>query len=93
MGVRRALDEAQLSPVFQVRVAPRDRKTDTPVAEVVRHEPALAIALREGCFVTTVEMEPPKSPNTSELEKKALLLRDAGATTLNISDTPMARMV
>lgn len=92
MGVRRALDEAQLSPVFRVRVAPRDRKTDTPVAEVVRHEPALAIALREGRFVTTVEMEPPKSPNTSELEKKALLLRDAGATTLNISDTPMARM-
>jgi methionine synthase / methylenetetrahydrofolate reductase(NADPH) len=92
MGVRRALDEAQLAPVSRVRVAARDRKTDAPPTEVVRHEPALAVALREGRFVTTVEMEPPKSPNTSELEKKALLLRDAGATTLNISDTPMARM-
>jgi methionine synthase / methylenetetrahydrofolate reductase(NADPH) len=94
MGVRRALDEAQLSPITRVRVAARDRRTDTAPAEVQRERraPALAVALREGRFVTTVEMEPPKSPNTSELEKKALLLRDAGATTLNISDTPMARM-
>jgi methionine synthase / methylenetetrahydrofolate reductase(NADPH) len=98
VGVRRALDEAQLSPVTRVRVAARvvapDRRTEAAPAEVQRDRraPALAVALREGRFVTTVEMEPPKSPNTSELEKKALLLRDAGATTLNISDTPMARM-
>jgi methionine synthase / methylenetetrahydrofolate reductase(NADPH) len=95
VGVRRALDEAALSPVTRVRVAARDRRSDAasaPEADRERRAPALAAALREGRFVTTVEMEPPKSPNTSELEKKALLLRDAGATTLNISDTPMARM-
>jgi methionine synthase / methylenetetrahydrofolate reductase(NADPH) len=92
VGVRRALDESASVPVARVRGVSRDRKTDAPFVEAVRREPALAAALRQGKFVTTVEMEPPKSPNTSELEKKALLLRDAGATTLNISDTPMARM-
>ena len=92
MGVRRALDEAEWTPVRRIRVVPRERKSDVAMAEESRSEPALAQALRNDSFVVTVEMEPPKSPNTNELEAKALLLRDAGATTLNISDTPMARM-
>lgn len=92
VGVRRALDESGLSPILRVRSTARERPVDVAVAEETRPAPALLRALQDGRFVVTVEMEPPKSPNTSELEAKALLLRDAGATTLNISDTPMARM-
>ena len=52
----------------------------------------LKAALDAGKFVITVEVEPPKSASTSALEDTARLLRDAGATVLDISDMPMARM-
>lgn len=91
-GVRRALSDVRSPIVRRASVATFVRepsRVDTPVEH---REAALARALRLGQFVTTVEMEPPKSPDTRELEANAVLLRDAGATTLNISDTPMARM-
>jgi homocysteine S-methyltransferase len=53
---------------------------------------ALAQAFVSGAFVVTVEVEPPKSADTSAMEDTARLLRDAGATVLDISDIPMARM-
>lgn len=53
---------------------------------------ALATALQASRFVVTVEMEPPRSADTGELEHHALLLRQAGATVLDISDIPMARL-
>lgn len=53
---------------------------------------ALAQALDEGRFVTTVEIEPPKSADTSSIEEVARMLKEAGATVLDISDIPMARM-
>ncbi len=37
-------------------------------------------------------MEPPKSTDTRDLENNARMLRDAGASMLDISDIPMARM-
>ncbi|MFC1464530.1 MAG: bifunctional homocysteine S-methyltransferase/methylenetetrahydrofolate reductase [Candidatus Brachytrichaceae bacterium NZ_4S206] len=52
----------------------------------------LAQALAEGRFVTTVEVEPPKSADTSAIEETARMLKEAGATVLDISDIPMARM-
>ena len=93
VGVRRALDQARENPSQRGPVTlMRERAATAAVHESFHREPLLAEALREGRFVMTVEVEPPKSPDTRELEKKALLLRDAGATMLNISDTPMARM-
>ncbi len=93
-GVRRALDGARTTG--RRRTATHATHARRPavaaVASPARVEPALARDLRNGRFVTTVEMEPPKSSDTSTLEAHALRLRDAGATTLNISDTPMARM-
>ncbi len=53
---------------------------------------SLSTALAAGRFVVTVEMEPPRSADTSELEASALTLRHAGATVLDISDIPMARL-
>lgn len=93
VGVRRALDDAAARPVPRRAQFVVDRPTSSSSGVAVsRPLPALAQALFDGRFVTTVEMEPPKSSDTSELESKARVLRDAGATTLNISDTPMARM-
>ena len=92
-GVRRALDAAADSGATVRRSATllRDRPVEKAIAVSVRPQ-ALEAALAAGAFVTTVEMEPPKSVDTSSLEANAKMLRDAGATTLNISDTPMARM-
>jgi len=53
---------------------------------------ALAQALAEGRFVTTVEVEPPRSADTLAIEETARSLKEAGATVLDISDIPMARM-
>ena len=53
---------------------------------------ALADALAREDFVITVEVEPPKSADTTAVEDAARMLRDAGATVLDISDIPMARM-
>ena len=92
VGVRRALDQARQTPSTRGAVVRRERSETVPAHESFHREPLLAEALRDGRFVMTVEVEPPKSPDTRELEKKALMLRDAGATMLNISDTPMARM-
>jgi 5,10-methylenetetrahydrofolate reductase len=63
-----------------------------PAATAAPIESALATALRNRTFITTVELEPPKSADTTELEANARMLRDAGATVLDVSDMPMARM-
>ena len=52
----------------------------------------LAQALAEQRFVVTVEVEPPRRADTVKLEDTARMLREAGATMLDISDMPMARM-
>lgn len=93
-GVRRALDAASSLTRHRTAVRPVLARTSpsAPAAVADRIAPALARHLAAGRFVTTVEMEPPKSADTSVLEAHALRLRDAGATSLNISDTPMARM-
>jgi homocysteine S-methyltransferase len=52
----------------------------------------LAQALQSHRFVVTVEIEPPKSSDTEAIEDTARMLRQAGATVLDIADSPMARM-
>lgn len=53
---------------------------------------ALAEAFAQHKFVITVEVEPPKSADTAAMVETAAMLRDTGATVLDISDIPMARM-
>ena len=43
-------------------------------------------------FVITVEIEPPKSSDTEAIEETARMLKESGATVLDIADSPMARM-
>jgi homocysteine S-methyltransferase len=52
----------------------------------------LARRLVTGEFVVTVEMEPPRNPDLSELLTHAAALKGAGATMLNVADSPLARM-
>ncbi len=92
-GVRRALDEVSTIPLRTIRRAAVEPVATEAVAKQVEQRPtALQAALAAGQFVTTVELEPPRSHDTTDIEARARLLRDAGVTTLNISDTPMARM-
>ena len=98
VGVRRAVDAYIADPrsvvAEPVTARPVGRRSSDHLGAVASLAPTthLARALAGGQFVTTVEMEPPKGIDTSALEANALRLRDAGATLLNISDTPMARM-
>ena len=97
-GMRRALDDKSWRPATTGRSeAPRyfqgnDRALTPATPALHSNETTLARLLRERAFVITVEMEPPKSTDTGPLEENARLLRDAGATVLDISDIPMARM-
>jgi homocysteine S-methyltransferase len=49
-------------------------------------------ALTAGSFVVTVEMEPPRSFNAQRLVAAAQTLADAGATAIDVADSPMAKM-
>jgi len=52
----------------------------------------LATKLKDGHFVITVEMNPPHGFSTHKLLAGARMLIEAGADTINLSDSPMARM-
>src|SRR6185436_3549236 len=53
---------------------------------------ALQSAIASGDLVITVEMEPPRSFNAAQLVAAAATLRDAGATAIDVADSPMAKM-
>ena len=91
-AMREALDHRPAGVVVRERRSvPRDAAPVVELAAALGRS-SLATALAAGRFVVTVEMEPPRSADTSELERNALLLRQAGATVLDISDIPMARL-
>jgi homocysteine S-methyltransferase len=52
----------------------------------------LQLALESGRFAIAVEMEPPRSFNAATLVAAASTLRDAGATVIDVADSPMAKM-
>ncbi len=52
----------------------------------------LASKLRSGRFVVCVEMDPPRSTSIAKLLAGAETLANAGADTINVGDSPMARM-
>lgn len=52
----------------------------------------LAQRLAEGKFVVTVEMAPPRGSAPEKVIAAAEMLKSAGATNINVSDSPMARM-
>ena len=65
----------------------------TPTAEGERPPPTqLLTKLREGRFVVSVEIDPPRSIRIDRTIEAARLLRDAGVDLVNISDSAMARV-
>jgi methionine synthase I (cobalamin-dependent)/5,10-methylenetetrahydrofolate reductase len=91
-AMRLALDAQAMAPRHGARVS-----VTRPSAEprpVLPPEPPTALALRlaRGEFVVSIEMSPPKGFNAGKVLAGALMLRQAGATVINIADTPRARM-
>lgn len=64
-----------------------DNERDAPV-----QASELEKKLRDGRFVITVEMDPPRSTSTAKMLAGAETLKDAGADAIDIADSPMARM-
>lgn len=89
-AMRTALDSWQAGDRATVVTAP-----DIQSKQQEQQQPAptrLARALDAGEFVVTVEMEPPRGADLSDVLSSAALLKSAGATVLNVSDSPLAQM-
>jgi homocysteine S-methyltransferase len=76
------LDPASLPEMASFREpAPGEPPSPTRLAQALGHE-----------FVVTVEMHPPRGIDSSEVLANAARLKEAGATVLNVADSPLARM-
>jgi methionine synthase I (cobalamin-dependent)/5,10-methylenetetrahydrofolate reductase len=78
-------------PRTPVMFPPPTPPTDVPTGSAVAPT-ALEAALAAQELVITVEMEPPRSFNAAQLVAAAQTLRDAGATAIDVADSPMAKM-
>ncbi len=89
-SMRAALDSGRTVPAFHLEFTaapPPVRSAGAP------DKPTnLARMLAEGRFVTAVEMQPPRGLSTHKLLSGAGVLAEAGATVINVADSPMARM-
>jgi methionine synthase / methylenetetrahydrofolate reductase (NADH) len=73
-------------------VFPPAVETSVDAAATSEGPSALERALEGGDLVVTVEMEPPRSFNAQRLVAAAQTLADAGATAIDVADSPMAKM-
>lgn len=90
-AMRQALD-ARSKPVVQTAVTAQSSVVAAAPERVDAAPTALARALANKHFVVTVEIEPPRSFSTIEVEQTAQMLKDAGATVLDIADAPLAKL-
>ncbi len=90
-AMRQALDVPAPNPIPLPRIQLLERPSQKGTA--VSDPPTqLAEALRNGRYVVTVEMSPPKGVASQRLLEGAHMLKEAGANLLNIADSPLARM-
>jgi methionine synthase / methylenetetrahydrofolate reductase(NADPH) len=80
---------AAASPSARPRTAADDTRPTQPDGPAPS---GLATALAAGRFVVSVEIDPPRSVNIQRTLESAVLIRDAGADLVNISDSAMARV-
>ncbi len=84
---------APVAPPAQVSRPSVVDRAATPSAAGERPPPTQLLAkLREGRFVVSVEIDPPRSIRIDRTLDAARLLRDAGVDLVNISDSAMARV-
>jgi methionine synthase / methylenetetrahydrofolate reductase(NADPH) len=94
--------EAHIAAMRQALDTPGESSLTLPRVQVVaREERRVSVAteptqlsdyLRDGRFIITVEMSPPKGIATERLLAGARTLKAAGANFLDIADSPLARM-
>jgi homocysteine S-methyltransferase len=91
-AMRRAVDT--FIPGDEARPLPRILPSGIQEAVTVAADrpTQLAQALQDGRFIATVEMSPPRGIATHRLLAGARMLREAGATFINVADSPLARM-
>jgi homocysteine S-methyltransferase len=89
-AMRQALDD----PQAKKRPLPRIQLIDQAETKtaVVDEPTQLARFLAGEKFIITVEMSPPRGIATQRLLAGARMLKEAGATMVNIADSPLARM-
>jgi homocysteine S-methyltransferase len=104
IGAMRVALEAAVAASASAATAPAAPSTPRPsvvsrspaASPDGRHEPPsptpLLAKLREGRFVVSVEIDPPRSIRIDRTIEAAALLRDAGVDVVNISDSAMARV-
>jgi homocysteine S-methyltransferase len=87
-AMRRALDTTDVAE------SPAIVTVEPPAAAAEAPEPPTQLAqrLQRGDFVVSVEVDPPRGFSTHRLLAAAQVLAEAGAHTLNVADSPMARM-
>ena len=91
-AMRRALDIRVKSSGLRVESEQSTQRSTLNTQSDPLPQTQLAQALAQRKFVVTIEIEPPKGYDTSEVEQTARVMKDAGATVLDIADAPMARM-
>jgi methionine synthase / methylenetetrahydrofolate reductase(NADPH) len=69
-------------PAITIDLTPADQLPPTPFAQ----------RLRDGAFVVSVEIDPPRGLNPAKCIAGAELIKEAGADAINIGDSPMARV-
>jgi len=87
--MRRAIDNPQRESNILV-MTPDENGTE--VMDAPEKPTELQRKLVEGKFVVTVEMAPPRGFVMQKVVAAADMLRQAGVDTINVSDSPMARM-
>ncbi len=88
-----AMHQALESPEPAAALSVLSDQTAPPQPAVSDDQPTgLARRLESGEFVISVEVDPPRGFSTHRLLAAAQLLGEAGAHTLNVADSPMARM-
>lgn len=88
-AMRQALDDEQRTHSKIVTVLqPHEVVIEAPIEQPTR----LAQKLAAGEFITTVEVAPPRSFTAQRVIATVEMLREAGVTFINVSDSPLARM-
>lgn len=84
---------ATLAPRLEPPPLIRDYLSEDPGAEdSAERDTGLAQALRRGEFVISVEMRPSRGANVRKVLRSAELLRDAGVTTVDVTDSALGRV-
>ena len=88
-AMRKTLDDEQLNHAMEP-ITVKTRTAPDPID--VEPPTELARRLQDGKYVITVEMAPPRGAAPEKVIASAEMLKAAGATNINVSDSPMARM-